>query len=57
MNEPIDLNHTVDEASPDPLEAGLAVAFGADSGPPLPATASVVRAPGAPTWPRTGRGS
>src|SRR5262245_27178439 len=48
MPEPFDLNRTVDEAPPDPLDAGLAAAFGADSGPPLPATASVVRALGAP---------
>src|SRR5262249_6020537 len=32
---------------PDPLDAGLAAAFGADSGPPLPAAGSVVRALGA----------
>jgi serine/threonine-protein kinase len=31
---------------PDALDAGLALAFGPDSGPPLPATASVVRALG-----------
>jgi serine/threonine-protein kinase len=48
MNEPSDLNHTVDDAASDPLEAGLAAAFGADSGPPLPATGSVVQALGAP---------
>src|SRR5262245_41287045 len=48
MPEPLDLNRTVDEAPSDPLDAGLAAAFGADSGPPLPAAGSVVRALGAP---------
>jgi serine/threonine-protein kinase len=47
MNERPDLDSTVDEAAPDPLNAALAAAFGPDSGPPLPATASVVRALGA----------
>ena len=44
---------TVDE-TPDPLEAGLAAAFGPDSGPPLPAGGSVLRALGAslPSVPR-----
>jgi hypothetical protein len=32
---------------PDPLDAGLAAAFGSDSGPPLPAAGSVVQALGA----------
>ncbi|HKI36546.1 MAG TPA: hypothetical protein VKA46_32110 [Gemmataceae bacterium] len=39
----IDPNRTVDEAPSDPLDAGLAVAFGADSGPPLPVAGSVVQ--------------
>jgi tetratricopeptide (TPR) repeat protein len=37
----------VGEAACDPLEAGLAAAFGPDSGPPLPVTGSVVQALGA----------
>jgi serine/threonine-protein kinase len=37
----------VGEAACDPLEAGLAAAFGPDSGPPLPAAGSVVQALGA----------
>jgi serine/threonine-protein kinase len=34
-------------AEPDPLDAGLAAAFGPDSGPPLPAAGSVAQALGA----------
>jgi serine/threonine-protein kinase len=45
MAEQPDPNQTVDE--PDPLDAGLAAAFGPDSGPPLPAAGSVVQALGA----------
>src|SRR5262245_58421275 len=44
MNERPDPERTVDEAAPDPLEAGLACAFGPDSGPPLPAAGRVVQA-------------
>jgi tetratricopeptide (TPR) repeat protein len=40
-------DRTVGEAACDPLEAGLAAAFGPDSGPPLPVTGSVVQALGA----------
>jgi tetratricopeptide (TPR) repeat protein len=47
MSGASDLDSTVGEAPSDPLEAGLAVAFGPDSGPPLPAAGSVVRALGA----------
>jgi predicted Ser/Thr protein kinase len=47
MNERPDLDRTVDEAPSDPLDAVLAAAFGPDSGPPLPAAGSVVRALGA----------
>jgi serine/threonine-protein kinase len=46
MAEQPDPNQTVDE--PDPLAAGLAAAFGPDSGPPLPADGSVIKALGAP---------
>jgi serine/threonine-protein kinase len=45
MAEQPDPNQTVDE--PDPLDTGLAAAFGPDSGPPLPADGSVVKALGA----------
>src|SRR5262245_10444978 len=48
MPDPSDPHRTVDETASDPLDAGLAVAFGPDSGPPLPAAGSVVRALGAP---------
>ena len=48
MPENLDPNRTVDDAPRDPLAAGLAAAFGPDSGPPLPAAGSVVRALGAP---------
>jgi serine/threonine-protein kinase len=48
MSERPDLTHTGDEAPPsDLLDAGLAAAFGPDSGPPLPAAGSVVQALGA----------
>ena len=47
MSERPDLDRTLDEAAPDPLDAGLAAAFGPDSGPPLPAAGSVVHALGA----------
>jgi len=43
MADPLDADRTVDEAPSDPLDAGLAVAFGADSGPPLPVAGSVVQ--------------
>src|SRR5271165_6692666 len=53
MPEPRDLqrmsddpNRTVDEAAPDALDAGLAAAFAPDSGPPLPANDSVLKALG-----------
>jgi serine/threonine-protein kinase len=46
MPEPHDHDQTVDSAAA--LEAGLAEAFGPDSGPPLPADGSIVRALGAP---------
>jgi serine/threonine-protein kinase len=46
MAECPDPNQTVNE--PDPLDAGLAAAFGPDSGPPLPADGSVLKALGAP---------
>jgi tetratricopeptide (TPR) repeat protein len=46
MSAHSDPNPTVSE--PDPLEAGLAAAFGPDSGPPLPADGSVLKALGAP---------
>src|SRR5262249_40738063 len=42
-----DANRTAPEPSPDALDAGLAAAFGVDSGPPLPASASVLKALGA----------
>jgi len=48
MREPFDPHRIVDETASDPLDAGLAAAFGPDSGPPLPATGSIVRALGAP---------
>ncbi len=47
MADPLDADRTVDEAPSDPLDSGLAVAFGADSGRPLPAAGSVLRALGA----------
>jgi serine/threonine-protein kinase len=47
MNERPDPERTVDESPSDLLDAGMAVAFGPDSGPPLPAAGSVVRALGA----------
>ena len=47
MSEPLDANPTVDEITPDALDAGLAAAFGPDSGPPLPVGASVLKALGA----------
>src|SRR5262245_26903305 len=47
MNERPDPERTVDEAAPDAMEAGLALAFGPDSGPPLPAAGRVVQALGA----------
>ena len=54
MNDRPDLDSTVNEAPPDPLDAGLACAFGPDSGPPLPAAGSVVQALGtAPVQLRT----
>jgi serine/threonine-protein kinase len=46
MAEYPDPNHTV--AEPDPPDAGLADAFGPDSGPPLPANGSVAQALGVP---------
>src|SRR5262249_23729341 len=45
MAEQRDPNQTVDE--PDPLDAGLAAAFGPDSAPPLPADGSALGAFGA----------
>jgi serine/threonine-protein kinase len=47
MTDHADPNRTVDEAPADPLDAGLALAFGPDSGPPLAAAGSAVRALGA----------
>jgi Protein kinase domain len=48
MSEPQVPEPTVDEAAaPDPLDAGLAAAFGPDSGPPIPAGESVLHALGA----------
>jgi serine/threonine-protein kinase len=47
MTDRPDPERTVDESPSDPLDAGLAVAFGPDSGPPLPAAGSVVQALGA----------
>jgi serine/threonine-protein kinase len=48
MAEPRQPEPTVDEApAPDALEAGLAAAFGPDTGPPLPPFASALRALGA----------
>jgi serine/threonine-protein kinase len=47
MSEPQVPDPTVDDAvAPDPLDAGLAAAFGPDSGPPIPAGASVLHALG-----------
>jgi hypothetical protein len=47
MSEPSEPARTVDlPASGDPLDAGLAAAFGPDSGPPLPAASGVVKALG-----------
>jgi serine/threonine-protein kinase len=46
MAEQSDPNQTVNE--PDPLDAGLAAAFGPDSGTPQPANGSVLKALGAP---------
>jgi hypothetical protein len=44
MPEQPPLDSTQDAASDDPLDAGLAAAFGPDSGPPLPADGSVLKA-------------
>jgi hypothetical protein len=44
MPQRIDPERTVDEAACDPLDAGMAAAFGPDSGPPPPAAGSVVLA-------------
>src|SRR5262245_20357028 len=44
MNEPSHADLTVAHDAPDALDAGLACAFGPDSGPPLPAGGSVVKA-------------
>ena len=44
MSEYPQPDQTVAESPADPLEAGLAAAFGPDSGPPLPAGGSVLQA-------------
>jgi tetratricopeptide (TPR) repeat protein len=55
MSTPPQPDPTIDhEPAADPLDAGLAAAFGPDSGPPLPASGSVLQALGAslPDLPR-----
>jgi hypothetical protein len=46
MTEPFEPHRTADDS--DPFDAGMAAAFAADSGPPLPANGSVLQALGAP---------
>jgi serine/threonine-protein kinase len=44
MSEPLTPDETQDACPADPFDAGLAAAFGPDSGPPLPAGGSVLQA-------------